>query len=195
MKIAKVTSVLLILVMGLVLQPHAEEKTAVSGSPSRSEGTRMQDGASHIIGTVGRPVIGITSSPSAVVSSVSRYLRTIASSGGSGVVAAPAIASRDAVSLSAGAGQNFPNPLNPNTWIPYQLSADNQVVIYIYDIRGHLVRKLDLGYRPTGFYIDRTRAAYWDGKNEAGEPVSSGVYFYTIQAGEFTAAKKMIVAR
>jgi hypothetical protein len=92
-------------------------------------------------------------------------------------------------------GQNYPNPFNPDTWIPYQLAQDANVVIRIYDSTGRLVRRLDLGYRQAGYYLDRDKGVYWDGKNEAGEQIASGVYFYTIQAGEFTAAKKSIVTR
>ena len=91
--------------------------------------------------------------------------------------------------------QNYPNPFNPETWIPYQLAQDADVTIAIYDSAGHVVRMLDLGHGPAGFYIDKSKAAYWDGRNEVGEQVSSGLYFYTIQAGEFTATKKMVVAR
>jgi Tol biopolymer transport system component len=91
--------------------------------------------------------------------------------------------------------QNYPNPFNPDTWIPYHLAQDVGVTITIHDATGHLIRTLDLGHRPADFYITKDKAAYWDGKNEAGEQVSSGVYFYTVQAGDFTATKKMVVAR
>lgn len=91
--------------------------------------------------------------------------------------------------------QNYPNPFNPDTWIPYQLKEDANVEIRIYTSTGQFVRILDLGRKPTGFYIMKEKAGYWDGKNEAGEAVASGVYFYTIQAGEFTATKKMAVAK
>ena len=91
--------------------------------------------------------------------------------------------------------QNYPNPFNPDTWIPYKLTGDMEVAIRIYNISGRLIKTLDLGHKPSGFYASREKAAYWDGRNEAGEPVASGVYFYTIQAGDFTATKKMIVAR
>lgn len=90
--------------------------------------------------------------------------------------------------------QNFPNPFNPETWIPYHLKEGSDVTIQIYDAGGSLVRQLDLGYKPAGFYADKSKAAYWDGRNEAGENVSSGIYFYNIQAGEYTAMRKMIVA-
>lgn len=91
--------------------------------------------------------------------------------------------------------QSYPNPFNPDTWIPYQLGEEARVEIHIYTLAGQLARTLSLGRRAAGFYIDRSKAAYWDGKNEAGEKVSSGVYFYTIQAGEYTDTRKMIMAR
>jgi hypothetical protein len=91
--------------------------------------------------------------------------------------------------------QNYPNPFNPDTWIPYQLREDTHVVIRIYTSAGQLVQTLDLGHRQAGLYTDREKAAYWDGKNEAGEHVASGVYFCTIQAGDFTATKKMLLRK
>ncbi|MFC1716980.1 PKD domain-containing protein [Candidatus Poribacteria bacterium] len=91
--------------------------------------------------------------------------------------------------------QNYPNAFNPETWIPYQLPADMGVAIRIYNISGRLVRTLDLGHKSAGFYTSKDKAAYWDGRNESGEHVSSGIYFYNIQAGEFTATKKMTVAK
>jgi len=91
--------------------------------------------------------------------------------------------------------QNFPNPFNPETWIPYQLKEDADVVINIYSPTGQLIRKLDIGNRTAGFYTNRDRAAYWDGKNNAGEDVSSGVYFYSISAGDFVSTRKMIIIR
>jgi hypothetical protein len=75
---------------------------------------------------------------------------------------------------------NYPDPFNPETWIPYQLAAEAEVVIRVYDINGQLVRTLDLGHQRAGLYIKKGKAAYWDGKNDAGEPVSSGVYFFTL---------------
>lgn len=89
----------------------------------------------------------------------------------------------------------FPNPCNPEVWIPYQLSTESDVVIRIYDVSGRLVRSLDLGYRPVGFYATKDKAAYWDGSNEAGERVSSGVYFYAIQAGSFVDTKKLVIMK
>lgn len=91
--------------------------------------------------------------------------------------------------------QNYPNPFNPDTWIPYQLSDDVDVLIKIYTSAGRLVRMLNLGHKPAGFYADKGKAAYWDGKNEAGEHVASGVYFYTIKAGDFTDTRKMVIMR
>ena len=91
--------------------------------------------------------------------------------------------------------QNYPNPFNPDTWIPYQLPEDVRVTVRLYSAAGGLVRTLRLGQKSAGFYIAKEKAAYWDGRNEAGEQVSSGVYFYTIQAGDFTATQKMVVAK
>ena len=80
---------------------------------------------------------------------------------------------------------NYPNPFNPETWIPYQLSESAHVWIRIYDVAGHLVQELDLGKQPAGTYLSRQRAAYWDGRNNIGEVVSSGIYFYTLEAGDY----------
>ena len=91
--------------------------------------------------------------------------------------------------------QNYPNPFNPETWIPYQLSADSQVVISIYDTQGERVRQLDLGYQHVGTYITRGRAAHWDGEDMYGKPVASGLYFYQIQAGAFSASRKMVILK
>ena len=90
---------------------------------------------------------------------------------------------------------NYPNPFNPETWIPYQLSEDTLVSVSIYDTTGELVRTLSLGFQSAGFYNSRGRAAYWDGRNELGEPVASGVYFYTLTAGDFSATRKMLIRK
>ena len=90
---------------------------------------------------------------------------------------------------------NYPNPFNPETWIPYHLATDANVTLTIYDVRGVLVRALTLGYQPTGVYESRGRAAYWDGKNQIGEKVASGLYFYTLTAGDFTATRKLLIAK
>jgi len=92
-------------------------------------------------------------------------------------------------------GCNFPNPFNPETWIPYQLTRDANVVVSIYSSTGQLVKVLDLGYRPAGIYFNKAAAAHWDGSNEAGEPVASGIYYYAIKAGNFSAVKKMLVSK
>ena len=90
---------------------------------------------------------------------------------------------------------NYPNPFNPETWIPYQLAEAADVTLTIYAVGGSLVRTLALGHQPIGIYQGKSRAAYWDGKNNLGEPVASGVYFYTITAGDFTATRKMLIAK
>lgn len=90
---------------------------------------------------------------------------------------------------------NYPNPFNPETWIPYRLSQPSFVAIRIWDVQGRLVRTLELGHRPAGYYLSRERAAYWDGRNEAGELVSSGVYFYQLRAGDFTAVLRMVLLK
>ena len=90
---------------------------------------------------------------------------------------------------------NYPNPFNPETWIPYGLANDTNVQISIYDISGALVRQLNLGHQRAGNYTQRSRAAYWDGSNGIGEHVASGVYFYTLTAGHFTATRKMLVGK
>ena len=91
--------------------------------------------------------------------------------------------------------QNFPNPFNPETWIPYQLSEDSPVSVSIYDTTGLLIRTLPLGYQSAGFYNSRGRAAYWDGRNAFGESVASGVYFYQLRAGNYTALQRMVILK
>ena len=91
--------------------------------------------------------------------------------------------------------QNYPNPFNPETWIPYHLSEDSPVSISIYNTTGGLVRTLSLGFQSAGFYYNRGRAAYWDGRNTLGERVASGVYFYTLTADNFTATRKMLIKK
>ena len=90
---------------------------------------------------------------------------------------------------------NYPNPFNPETWIPYQLSEPIAVAITIYSADGQLVRRLSFGYQPAGRYESRSRAAYWDGRNETGELVASGLYFYTLTAGEFSETRKMLIRK
>ena len=92
--------------------------------------------------------------------------------------------------------QNYPNPFNPETWIPYALAEEcERVTVIIYGVLGEEIRRLDLGHRNAGFYTTKARAAYWDGKNEDGIEVASGVYFYQIKAGDFSAVRKMVVLR
>ena len=90
---------------------------------------------------------------------------------------------------------NYPNPFNPETWMPYQLAEANEVSITIWDVRDTLVRHIELGHQTAGDYTNRSRTAYWDGKNEAGEAVASGVYFYTLTAGDFTATRRMLILK
>ena len=90
---------------------------------------------------------------------------------------------------------NYPNPFNPETWIPYQLANPAEVTVTIYAANGAVVRTLDLGHQRAGSYASRHRAAYWDGRNVHGEPVASGVYFYTLTAGDFTATRKMVIRK
>ena len=90
---------------------------------------------------------------------------------------------------------NYPNPFNPETWIPYQLAKAANVSISIYSVDGKIIKNLDLGYQAAGLYQSRGRAAYWDGKNEIGEKVSSGIYFYTLTAQDFSATRKMLIVK
>ena len=90
---------------------------------------------------------------------------------------------------------NYPNPFNPETWIPYQLSKSAEVRVSIHSMDGRLVRTLELGQLPAGVYAGKNRAAYWDGRNAQGESVASGVYFYTLTAGDFSATRKMLILK
>ena len=91
--------------------------------------------------------------------------------------------------------QNFPNPFNPETWIPYQLSRDSNVTIQIYNVSGSSIRTLNLGHKSIGSYMTSSTAAYWDGKNDAGEHVSSGIYFYALQTENFSATRRMVILK
>jgi len=91
--------------------------------------------------------------------------------------------------------QNYPNPFNPETWLPYQLANDSPVTISIYDPKVQLIRAIELGWKKAGLYITKDKAAYWDGKDSLGEKVASGVYFYTLQTGEFSAMRKMVILK
>ena len=90
---------------------------------------------------------------------------------------------------------NYPNPFNPETWIPYQLSEAADVSLSIHATNGQRIRTIVLGHQPAGIYQNRANAAYWDGKNDTGEPVASGVYFYTLTASDFTATRKMLILK
>jgi DNA-binding beta-propeller fold protein YncE len=92
-------------------------------------------------------------------------------------------------------GQNVPNPFNPDTWIPYGLHERADVIISIYSASGRLVRTLHLGQKDAGLYVSKDKAAYWDGRNDAGEEVSSGIYFVTMKAGEFVAIRKTVILK
>ena len=90
---------------------------------------------------------------------------------------------------------NYPNPFNPETWIPYDLAKDTDVHIYIYNLKGEFIRQLSLGFQTEGTYRTQTQAAYWDGRNSAGEFVASGVYFYTLHAGQVKATRRMVITK
>ncbi len=90
---------------------------------------------------------------------------------------------------------NYPNPFNPETWMPYQLAMPSEVVMTIHSATGKVVRTLTLGHQPAGIYKTQHRAAHWNGKNEQDELVSSGIYFYTLTAGDFTATRKMLIVK
>ena len=91
--------------------------------------------------------------------------------------------------------QNYPNPFNPETWFPYHLAQDTFVTIRLYDIRGNLVRTLYTGDQSAGIYVTKDRAARWDGRDRFGQRVASGVYFYTLQSGDFVKTRKMTVLK
>jgi hypothetical protein len=90
---------------------------------------------------------------------------------------------------------NYPNPFNPETWIPFELAEAAKVTIEIYDLTGRLVRTFDLGYRSAGYYVERSAAAYWDGRNFLGERVASGSYFYRLLAGGDSAVRRMAIIK
>ena len=90
---------------------------------------------------------------------------------------------------------NYPNPFNPETWIPYQLANTSEVTITIYDVRGTLVRQLHLGHQHAGYYTNQSRAAYWDGRNEIGERVASGIYFYQFRTDNVSLLRKMLILK
>ena len=91
--------------------------------------------------------------------------------------------------------QNYPDPFNPETWIPYELADDANVSIEIYDSVGKSVRLFELGKQESGRYYNKTKALYWDGKNQLGEHVTSGVYFYTLRADGVTDTRRLVVIK
>ena len=91
--------------------------------------------------------------------------------------------------------QNYPNPFNPETWIPYELSQDSEVKVWIYDVGGLLVRWMEVGFQEAGTYSSREKAIYWDGKNQHGEQISSGVYFYSLELGEENHTRRMVILK
>ena len=90
---------------------------------------------------------------------------------------------------------NYLNPFNPETWIPFQLAADSTVTARIYDVTGKQIRIIELGHIAAGNYVESSKAIYWDGRTENGEQVSSGTYFYQIEAGDYTETRKMVILK
>ena len=90
---------------------------------------------------------------------------------------------------------NYPNPFNPETWIPYHLAHAADVTLTIYDMKGVIVHQFSLGYQQAGYYTDKAKATYWDGRNNLGEPVGSGVYFYQLEVDDYSATRKMLVLK
>ena len=91
--------------------------------------------------------------------------------------------------------QNYPNPFNPETWIPYVLAEGAYVTVRIYSLNGELIRTFDIGTQPSGIYVSPERAVYWDGKDNTGQPVASGVYFYQLSAGDFSQTRRMLLLK
>ena len=90
---------------------------------------------------------------------------------------------------------NYPNPFNPETWIPFQLSNNSIVTITIYSIEGYLVRQFNLGQKLAGRYLSQKQAVYWNGKSQTGETMGSGTYFYQLQAGDYIEVRKMLILK
>ena len=90
---------------------------------------------------------------------------------------------------------NYPNPFNPETWIPYHLAHAADVQVTIFDAKGVMVRQLDLGHQSVGHYTVQSKAAYWDGRNESGESVASGIYFYQLRVADYSASRRMVVVK
>ena len=90
---------------------------------------------------------------------------------------------------------NYPNPFNPETWIPYELATDTDVRLTIYNTQGVVIRSMPLGHQSAGYYTGRDRAAYWDGRNALGEQVASGLYFYQLETDEMSLMRKMVILK
>ena len=90
---------------------------------------------------------------------------------------------------------NYPNPFNPETWIPYHLAHPADVTLAIYNTKGAVVRQFELGHQPAGYYTARAKALYWDGRNANGESVASGVYFYQLRADDYSALRRMVILK
>ena len=89
---------------------------------------------------------------------------------------------------------NYPNPFNPDTWMPFELGQDTEVIIRIYDVKSQLIRQLELGMVTAGRYL-RGRSAYWNGETDKGEVAASGIYFYQLQAGNYIKTRKMVILK
>jgi hypothetical protein len=90
---------------------------------------------------------------------------------------------------------NYPNPFNPETWIPFQLDKETDVSVKIYGLNGHLVKAIQLWQLPAGYYLNKDKAIHWDGRNDSGERVSSGIYFYQFKAGKVIKTSKMVILK
>ena len=101
----------------------------------------------------------------------------------------------DMIPITTALLPNYPNPFNPETWMPYQLAIDTHAAIRIYTPSGKLVRNFELGFRNAGFYVGKSRAAHWDGRNNDGEQVASGTYFYQLITPDSTATRKMVILK
>ena len=164
--------------------------TRISRGGAKGEGTLLSVRCTAIANGQGRVVLRNFRAGSSAGETILSTPPEIIIVVGGGVPAAPAVPPDKTALLP-----NYPNPFNPETWIPYQLAEAAEVTFHIYAANGVLVRTLDFGHQPAGIYQYRSRAAYWDGKNEVGEPVASGVYFYTLTAGDFTATRKMLIRK
>ena len=131
---------------------------------------------------------------------MAQWLRLLRASDDGSLVFAQGIANLERLLASLVPAQtallsNYPNPFNPETWISYQLAEPAEVTLTIYDMNGELVRRLVVGHRAVGVYRSRSRAVYWDGRNQLGKSVASGLYFYTLTADDFTATRRMLILK